>query len=161
MQAAPIKTLRWSQGRAGFPAASPTSAASSSSSQALLPAPAPWPSLSTPRFRLPPSLSRGASVQRLGLSVCGQPTYVLAAWPGQGLGLHRASAQSPALLSAVSGLGLPDSAEEGSPSQLLFPSCWDLAQACRAGLGRGLCLPLSQASFLTKIRLGAGSPGTP
>lgn len=47
------------------------------------------------------------------------------------------------------------------PFRLLFPSCWDLAQACRAGLQGGLCLPLSQASFLTKIRLGAGSPGDP
>lgn len=131
MQAALIRTLRWSQGKAGFPAASPTSATSS-----FLPgtpaSPAPWPSLS--------HLQVSAATQ----SQQGGPNSE--AWPlwmwtthlrPSGLSWLRAwaplsaSAQSPLHCSPCCFWPrLPALLRKEVPFRLLFPSCWDLAQAC-------------------------------
>lgn len=152
MQAAPIKTLSWSQGRAGFPAASPTSAASSF----LLgtPAsPAPWPSLSRPQVSAATQSQQGGPSSE-AWPLCMWTAHLRPsglAWPWAWAPLS-ASAQSPLRCSLRRFWPrLPALLRKEVPFRLLFPSCWDLAQACRTGLQGGLCLPSSQASFLTKI----------
>ena len=134
MQAALIRTLRWSQGRAGFPAASPTSATSS-----FLPStpasPSPWPSLSHLQ------VSAATQSQQGGPNSEAWPLWM---WTThlRPSGLSWPWAWAPLLASAQSPLHcsprcfwprLPALLRKEVPFRLLFPSCWDLAWGGQKG----------------------------